>query len=313
MAPVKSMKTYSRFTNPSESNISKNLFRLNLKKRNTFKKKWSGELQIKDLDIPQSSQLSNNSLNITVNDTFDKLLKGDVYQPVVLEKTMCYYTSNSDRSKSALHSFTVSDRVHSSRVSKRIKRKSYRKKKKNTKKNLVCKENVPKSTYLDESVYTSPQVEKNSLFRYTNMTTESILFGAPIVCSTPAKKHTTLIENDVKLSMIPFVRLHTNFSDYKQNSVNVTKNTVESNVEEQGVCSATSPSFWFAHKTKEKDSAFAIKPLKFEQSFSQISCNTPIDFVNKKRRGCVKRIISNEETSRSNSSIKIESSSCLEE
>lgn len=376
MAPVKSKKTYSRLTNPSDSNVSKALFRLNLRKYNTFKKKWSGELQIKDVKIPQKSQL-----NITVNDTFDKLLKGDIYQPIELKKTVCYYTSDSDPSKSALHTMTISH-THFPSVSRKIKKKNYTKTKKTAKdKNAVFQENVPKNRLLDQSVHTSLEVEKcnvSSLFRYNNMTfsnddktnehhTESISFGAPKICSTPilqkqAEKYTTLIENDVKLSMIPSVRLDKNFRDYMQvvgvkaGSVNVTKNAseehkglAESNTEERELCSTTSPSFWFANKTEERDGAFGIKhstPLKFEHrfsriapnilndyksilsvsketeklesvreevSFSQISCNTPINSVNKKRRGYVRRIVFHKKTSVSSDTAETENDSCFEE
>lgn len=208
MAPVKPTRTYSRKnTSKSGQNVISEL-KVNkqhhaIKKR---KKKKKHELQVEQLHVNggHKSPLWNNSVNVTVNDTFDKLLKGEMCRSVVLKENVSYYNSDStDVSKG------VSVSIPASKKQKR---------KKQVRGKTIESTEQQQDNFADESVHTSLEVQKcnlSSLYRYNNMTiaNENCLsktehnseIVSPKICSTPIVVEPA--RNDQKLLMVPFVRL----------------------------------------------------------------------------------------------------------
>lgn len=266
MAPVKSVKTYatrrrSGKKSEREEKRADNLFQLNLQKQTRFKKKKKLAYALKEVGLSNGkTQLSSDSLNVTVNNTFDRLLKGDLHQPVKFTANAKCLHSDSDSSKSKSHLLT-SATVYSPIVFQRKRRKGRSTKIKKVEpehKSISVHKNHP---VFDQSVHTSLEVEKcnfSSLYRYNYMTPNelsiqqsnsiNVSFGVPKVCSTPMMSLKTynndIMElnspvssktrsrkkqlSDLKLVKVPFVNVTRNFGNRLPN-VEVEAN--ESNTE----------------------------------------------------------------------------------
>lgn len=200
MAPVKPLRTYAT---PAKRNVDVNsLFQL--KKQTKFKRRRKKVLEVKELKpCDTKTKLSESSLNVTVNDTFDRLLKGEAYQPVVLKKGVKYNITDSDLSASKNYLSNIS--LHTSSFSPIFKKKRRRRKTVNKKKDTEpeCKSDDQQGIFA-QSVNSSLEVEKcnpKSVLRYINMTSndnskavselsiqqhsENVSFDVPKVCSTP--------------------------------------------------------------------------------------------------------------------------------
>lgn len=197
MAPVKPLKTYSRPCSQLDS-----LFELNLKKRNAFKAKRKNVVKVRELQGTKGLlQLSDSSFHVTVNNTFDRLLKTENCQPVILKDTVRNFTSDSDltKSRSGQPSILLSTTVQSPI----IRKKRGRKRKKNDVKVQIEDVDAHKVEMLDQSVHSSLEIVKcnlSSLCRPNNITyngsgtvnglsfeqhSENISFDGPKICSTP--------------------------------------------------------------------------------------------------------------------------------
>lgn len=217
MAPVKSLKTYSRLTSKQECVV---VDAHKLSKRVAFKNaKSKGKWKAKG-PISSGPQLSSSSLNVTVNDTFDRLLKGELCQPVVFSNKPNKFTSDEDTSKSKDDLVPV---VLSTIIYSPVVRRKKRKKRNAPVKRVDIACNTAKNDTLAKSVHYSLEVEKCSIsavHRYNNFTlnrtgiagglsaeqsSENISFDIPKICSTPLTINLTPLKpfnrNDCKTEL----------------------------------------------------------------------------------------------------------------
>lgn len=272
MAPVKPTKTYSRANKKTKNSADTALFDLKLNKQHRAIKKRKKPVKQLHLSSQHSSQLWNNSVNVTVNDTFDKLVKGEVFREVVLKENVSYYKSDSDASKPNVSLPAVCVRTKQKKKKKQVRRKTID--------TSNAQQTIEKSVgrnLLDESVHTSLEVQKcniSSLLRYNTMTSvhdnnclsteQNSVIVSPKICSTPIVQAPKKFY-DQKLLMVPFVRLDRAFNNRLDilgiSSVNFSKSEI------------------FEHTNALKHST----PLKNDEK--DISHSTPVSYVNKRRRG----------------------------
>lgn len=256
MAPVRRPKTYSRNTTTNYKygqNVVDSLFTLNLDKGVTFKKKKRSTTRAKEVEATKDKVLlSDSSLQVTVNDTFDRLFKGEKCQPVVLKDVVKNFTSDSDitKSKNGLHLSSISLRttIHSPIIRKRKKKK--RRKSTTRVKDVADHKSTRQNRTLDRSVHYTFEIEKcnmSSLYRPNGITyndckaansipleqhSESISFEVPKICSTPMAANIVPLKspkrfNDNSEQNSPISTSKTRFALQQKKSLPLHENSAE--------------------------------------------------------------------------------------
>jgi hypothetical protein len=127
MPSHKPLKTYEKRSRAQISNTSKSvdainaLFAENLSKRLRCRKK-KAKLEVKELPPRTETYLTGDSLTVEPNSTFDKILKGKVYNEVKIDNLVRNNSSESDVSKSRIAQVSVS--FHSPVMTRRQHKKA---------------------------------------------------------------------------------------------------------------------------------------------------------------------------------------------
>lgn len=203
-------RTYSRKTTTNKSTF----FAAQSRSSNNKYRKLTNGVKVSTLDIAEA-QSSDNSINVTVNDTFDRLQKGEKYQPVKLKERAKYFSSESDPSKLQVSYCTT---IRSPIIQRRRKRKKV-----TAKKILISSsEGLREKRTFDSSVHYNLEIQKcndKSVLRHysttiseskANVSYELIfkksfcvrMLDAPKVCSTPISTTTVPLNATTEISPI---------------------------------------------------------------------------------------------------------------